>query len=39
LSQLPVAELVQFLQPDDELDDTTRVRRFIEWAGPRFKCG
>jgi Uma2 family endonuclease len=37
LPQLPVHELVPFLQPDDELDDTTRVRQFVEWAGPRFK--
>lgn len=37
LPQLPVAEIVRFLQPDDQLDDTTRVRQFVEWAGPRFK--
>lgn len=34
--QLPVQEMVSFLQPDDELDDTTRVRQFVEWARPRF---
>jgi hypothetical protein len=28
--------MVPFLQVDDQLDDTTRVRRFIEWASPRF---
>lgn len=39
LPQLPVAEIVPFLQPDRELDDTTRVRRFVEWASPRFKSG
>jgi Uma2 family endonuclease len=37
LPQLPVAEIVPFLQLDDEFDDTARVRRFVEWASPRFK--
>ena len=37
LPQLPVAEMVPFLQLDDQLDDTTRVRRFVDWASPRFK--
>ena len=39
LPQLPVREMVPFLQPDDEIDDTTRVRQFVEWASPRFKQG
>ena len=39
LPQLPVREMVPFLQPDDEVDDTTRVRQFVEWASPRFKQG
>ena len=37
LPQLPVREMAPFLQPDDDLDDTTRVRQFVDWAGPRFK--
>ena len=34
--QLPVQEMVPFLQPDDEREDTTRVRQFVEWASPWF---
>jgi Uma2 family endonuclease len=37
LPQIPVAEMARFLKLDDQLDDTTRVRRFVDWAGPRFK--
>ena len=37
LPQLPVQEMVQFLQPDSDVDDTTRVRRFIDQVIPRFK--
>src|SRR5258708_6494362 len=37
LPPLPVHELVPYLQPDSELDDTTRVRRFVEQMAPRFK--
>ena len=37
LPLLPVHELVPYLQPDSELDDTTRVRRFVEQMAPRFK--
>jgi Uma2 family endonuclease len=37
LPQLAVHEMVPFLQPDDDLDDTTRVRQFVEWAAPRFR--
>src|SRR5260221_9741069 len=37
LPQLPVQELVPFLQPDPEIDDTNRVRRFLDQVIPRFK--
>jgi Uma2 family endonuclease len=37
LPPLPVHELVPFLQPDSDVDDTTRVRRFVEQMAPRFK--
>ena len=37
IPQLPVQEMVPFLQPDEHLGDTTRVRQFVEWASPWFK--
>jgi Uma2 family endonuclease len=37
LPQLPVQDIIRFLLPDVELDDTSRVRQFVEWASPRFK--
>ena len=37
IPELPVQEMVPFLQPDDQLGDTMRVRQFVEWASPRFK--
>jgi Uma2 family endonuclease len=35
--KLPVQDLVQFLQPDPDLDDTTRVRQFVERVAPRIR--
>lgn len=36
LPPLPVHEIAQFLQPDGSVDDTTRVRRFVEHVRPFF---
>lgn len=32
---LPVGELVPFLQPDEQVDETTHLRRFVEWVRER----
>jgi len=37
LPELPVQEMLPYLRPDDELDDTTRVRQFVELVSPRFR--
>lgn len=37
LPELPVHEMAPFLRPDDQLDDTTRVRQFVEHVSPRFQ--
>ena len=37
LPLLPVHDIADFLQLEDRLDDTTRVRRFIEHVRPRFE--
>ena len=37
LPRLPVQELIPFLQPDPEVDDTTRVRSFVSQISPRFQ--
>lgn len=29
---LRVADLVPFLQPDEQIDETTHLRRFAEWV-------
>ena len=36
LPQLPVQEIVPFLQPDEKIDEASRIRQFIDWAGPFF---
>src|SRR5262249_27775182 len=35
--KLAVQDLAAFLQPDPDLDDTTRVRQFVERVAPKFK--
>ena len=37
LPELPVQDMVPYLRPDEDLDDTTRVRQFVEQIGPRFR--
>jgi len=37
LPELLVHEMAPFLRPDDQLDDTTRVRQFVEHVSPRFR--
>jgi len=34
---MPVHDLDPFVEPDSDLDDTTRVRRFVEQMAPRFR--
>ena len=37
LPRLPVHHLADFLHVDDDVDDTTRVRRFVEQVRPHFE--
>jgi predicted RNA binding protein YcfA (HicA-like mRNA interferase family) len=37
LPELPVQEMISYLRPNEELDDTTRVRQFVEHVSPHFR--